>query len=172
MFYIMLLVVGFVGYFLWSRSASKNNLQTIAPYISEESTYPLTARQITIIKQSWQAVLPIKSQAAELFYARLFELDPTTKALFKGKLDYQGDKLMTTLNVVVNAVDNVDDIVPMLEAMGKRHIIYGVEHRHYETVGVAFLWVLEQGLGDQFTDEVKEAWTLVYHLIANYMKEA
>ncbi len=34
------------------------------------------------------------------------------------------------------------------------------------------LWTLEQGLADQFTDEVKDAWGAVYTLVAGVMKQA
>ena len=36
----------------------------------------------------------------------------------------------------------------------------------YETVGAALLWALEQGLGADFTPEIKEAWATVYGLLA------
>lgn len=140
-------------------------------YIKEEAS-PLTKKQIQLIRESWQRVLPIKDMAAELFYARLFELDPSVRRLFKGKLDYQGDKLMTTLNVVVNSLEDLSEVEDMLQAMAKRHIIYGVEAAHFETVGAALLWVLGQGLGDYFTEDVEEAWVIAYGLIAATMKEA
>ncbi|MBE0470461.1 MAG: hemin receptor [Methyloprofundus sp.] len=142
------------------------------PQYRQEDPSALSAYQIQLIQASWQGIIPIKEQAAKLFYARLFELDPSVKKLFKGKLDYQGDKLMTTLNVVVNSLDNLEQVETMLQAMGKRHIIYGVEAAHFETVGAALLSVLEQGLGDNFTEEVKEAWVIAYSLIADTMKQA
>lgn len=149
----------------------KNQAKYTQQYIEEEPS-PLSAKQIHMIRDSWLRVLPIKERAAELFYERLFELDPNVKPLFKGKLDFQGDKLMTTLNVVVNSLDDLSGVEAMLQAMGKRHIIYGVEAAHYETVGAALLWVLKQGLGEYFTQEVEEAWVIAYGLIATTMKEA
>lgn len=149
----------------------KNQTRYAHQYIEEELS-PLSTQQIQLIRDSWQRVLPMKKQAAELFYGRLFELDPSVKSLFKGKLDFQGDKLMTTLNVVVNSLDDLSSVEAMLQAMGERHIIYGVEAAHYETVGAALLWVLQQSLGDYFTEEVEEAWVIAYGLVATTMKEA
>jgi len=149
----------------------KNQARYAHQYIEEEPS-PLSTQQIQLIRDSWQRVLPMKKQAAELFYGRLFELDPSVKSLFKGKLDFQGDKLMTTLNVVVNSLDDLSGVEAILQAMGERHIIYGVEAAHYETVGAALLWVLQQGLGDYFTEEVEEAWVIAYGLVATTMKEA
>jgi len=169
MYGVLFIVIGLACLLLVQNT--KNKRQNEPQYIQEDSS-PLTKKQIHLIQESWQRVLPIKDQAAELFYARLFELDPSVKSLFKGKLDYQGDKLMTTLNVVVNSLDNLGEVEVMLQAMGQRHIIYNVEAAHFETVGAALLWVLGQGLGDYFTEEVKEAWVIAYGLIADTMKQA
>ncbi|SHE19538.1 globin family protein [methanotrophic endosymbiont of Bathymodiolus puteoserpentis (Logatchev)] len=169
MYGILFVVIGLACLLLVQniKKQRQNQLQYI-----QEAPSPLSADQIRLIQESWQRILPIKEQAAELFYARLFELDPSVKKLFKGKLDYQGDKLMTTLDVVVNSLDNLGEVEAMLQAMGKRHIIYGVEVAHFETVGAALLSALEQGLGEYFTEEVKEAWAIAYGLIADTMKQA
>jgi len=170
MMYGILFVVILLAFLLLIQN-KKNQARYTQQYIEEE-TAPLSAEQIQLIRDSWQRVLPIKEQAAELFYARLFELDPSVKALFKGRLDFQGDKLMMTLNVVVNSLDNLTEVEAMLQAMGKRHIIYGVEAAHYETVGAALLWALKPGLGEHFSEEVEEAWVAAYGEIATTMKEA
>jgi hemoglobin-like flavoprotein len=47
-----------------------------------------------------------------------------------------------------------------------------VRDEHYATVGTALLWTLEKGLGDVFTPEVKEAWTVVYNALADTMRKA
>lgn len=128
--------------------------------------------QITLIKNSWEKVLPISEAAAELFYGKLFELDAELKPLFNGDMNEQGAKLMKTLNTVVNSLDKLDTIVPVVQDLGVRHVNYGVKDEHYDTVAVALLWTLSQGLSDDFTDEVKEAWTTAYNLLATTMKNA
>jgi len=171
MMYGLLIFVGLLAFWVFYKNTGDRQLDD--SYIQEEAAVaPLTPEQISLIKESWAKVIPIKETAAELFYARLFELDPTAKALFKGKLDFQGDKLMTTLNVVVESLENLESVIPMLHAMGKRHIIYNVRAEQYDIVGAAFLWVLDQGLGDAFTEETKQAWTIAYGLIASVMLEA
>ena len=170
MMYGVLFIVILLAFLLLVQN-KKNQARNTQQYIEEEPS-PLSAEQIQLIRDSWQRVLPIKEKAAELFYARLFELDPSVKTLFKGRLDFQGDKLITTLNVVVDSLDDFNEVEAMLQAMGKRHIIYGVEAAHYETVGAALLWVLKQGLGEYFTEEVEEAWVIAYGVIATTMKEA
>jgi hypothetical protein len=59
-----------------------------------------------------------------------------------------------------------------VQALGRRHLAYGVRDEHYDTVGGALLWTLEKGLGEAFTPDVKEAWTVVYGIVARVMKDA
>lgn len=115
---------------------------------------------------------PIAEQAAKLFYDRLFALDPALKPLFKGDLVEQGRKLLATLKVAVNGLTKLDKIVPVVRDLGARHAGYGVRDGHYDTVGAALLWILEQGLGDAFTEEVRNAWAATYSLVADVMKDA
>lgn len=132
----------------------------------------MTPAEIKLVTDSWEKVKPISDKAAELFYGKLFELDPSLKALFKGDMAEQGRKLMAMINTAVNGLTNLEAIVPAVQDLGKRHVGYGVTDEHYDTVGAALLWTLEQGLGDGFTDEVKQAWTDTYVLLATTMKEA
>jgi len=127
---------------------------------------------IKLVKDSWTKVVPISETAAELFYTKLFELDPSVRAMFKGDMKEQGRKLMAILNTAVNALDNLEAIVPAVQAMGKRHVGYGVKDEHYDTVGEALIWTLGAGLKDDFTEDTKTAWIEVYTLVADTMKAA
>jgi hemoglobin-like flavoprotein len=132
----------------------------------------MTPEQVEIIRSSWAQVLPIAGDAAGLFYAKLFQLDPELRPLFAANMDEQGRKLMAMIDTAVNGLERLDEIVPAVRALGARHAGYGVEDVDYDTVGIALLWTLEQGLGDAFTTEVKEAWSTVYSLLADTMKNA
>jgi hemoglobin-like flavoprotein len=116
--------------------------------------------------------VPIADQAAALFYGKLFELDPSLKPLFKSDIKEQGKKLMQMITAAVRGLSDLGRLVPVVEDLGRRHVGYGVEDRHYDTVGAALLWTLEQGLGSAFTAEVKAAWATVYSLLATTMKNA
>ena len=132
-----------------------------------------TDRQRALVRESWAAVAPIAPTAAALFYARLFELDPTLRRMF-GHADMaeQGKKLMQTLAVAVASLDRLDALVPAVEALGRRHVGYGVRDAHYATVGEALLWTLGQGLGAAFTDETRDAWAATYATLAGVMQRA
>ncbi len=132
----------------------------------------LTEQQITLVQESWDKVVPIQETAAELFYGQLFSIAPEVKPLFKGDMKSQGRKLMTMLNTAVRSLNNLEKIVPAVQESGRKHVGYGVKDEHYDKVAEALLWTLGKGLGDDFTDEVKEAWVAVYTLLATTMKEA
>lgn len=127
---------------------------------------------ITLVQDSWQKVAAIAPQAAELFYQNLFAADPSLKPLFKGEMPEQGKKLMQMIGAAVGKLNDLPALVPILQGLGKRHAGYGVEDSHYQTVGAALLKTLGQGLGADFTEEVKEAWTAVYTVMADVMVAA
>ena len=128
--------------------------------------------QAQLVQTSFAKVQPIAVVAAELFYGRLFELDPNLKPLFRGDMTEQGHKLMTMLGVAVANLTKPEVVMPALAKLGQSHAGYGVTEAHYETVGSALLWTLEKGLGEDFTSEVKEAWIAVYTVVADTMKAA
>ena len=127
---------------------------------------------ITLVQDSWQQVAAIAPQAAELFYQNLFDADPSLKPLFKGEMPEQGKKLMQMIGAAVGKLNDLPTLVPILQGLGKRHAGYGVEDSHYQTVGAALLKTLGQGLGADFTEEVKNAWTAVYTIMADVMVAA
>jgi hemoglobin-like flavoprotein len=134
---------------------------------------PISARQIELVQSTWKSVVPIADQAASLFYGKLFELDPDIKPLFaQTEIQEQKKKLMQMISVAVNGLVRLDQIVPAVRALGKRHVNYNVQDEHYDSVGDALLWTLEQGLGADFTPEVKDAWAATYTILADTMKAA
>ncbi|QDT58780.1 Bacterial hemoglobin [Stieleria bergensis] len=132
----------------------------------------MTPAQIELVQSTWDAVKPNADTVAELFYQRLFELDPSLKPLFKGDMKEQGKKLMATLSLAVASLTKLEEILPAVQALGRRHVEYGVPEESYQTVGQALLDTLNKGLGDAFTDEVKEAWTQTYVTLSTVMIEA
>ena len=123
----------------------------------------------TLVRQSWKQVLVIRDEAAELFYTRLFELDPALQPLFTGDMAEQGRKLIAMISV---AVSNLERPATLLPALGARHSSYGVKDHHYDTVAAALLDTLQRGLGEAFTPDVKAAWAESYRVITRVMRTA
>ena len=132
----------------------------------------MTPEQIMLVQTSFAQVLPIADTAAVLFYQRLFELDPSLRPMFRGDMHEQGHKLMSMLKLAVNGLTRLDQLVPAVQNLGRRHVGYGVRDEHYDTVASALLWTLRLGLGTAFTPAVEEAWVSAYTLLASTMKAA
>ena len=129
----------------------------------------MTPQQITLVQASFADVKPIATPAAELFYNRLFTLDPALRPLFKGDMGQQGQMLMSMIGAAVIGLKDLERLAPVVRQLGARHVRYGVQAQHYATVGSALLWTLDQGLGDKFTPAVRDAWTQAYTLLADVM---
>ena len=129
----------------------------------------MTPENVSLVQETWAAVEPIADQAADLFYGRLFELDPSLKALFPDDMGEQKKKLLQTLAVCVKGLTDLESIVPAVQALGRRHVEYKVEPEQYKTVGQALVWTLEQGLGEVYTPEVETAWGEVYEILSATM---
>ncbi len=129
----------------------------------------MTPKQIALVQDSFAKVAPISETAAMLFYGRLFEIAPQVKAMFPADMTEQRKKLMATLAFVVNGLGNLESILPAASALATRHVSYGAKREHYPVVGAALLWTLEEGLGDGWTPELKDAWTAAYGTLSGFM---
>jgi nitric oxide dioxygenase len=129
----------------------------------------MNEKQIELVQASFELVRPIADQASETFYARLFEIAPHFKHMFKGDMRKQGAMLMSTLGLAVGSLNKLETILPAVRSLGKRHAGYGVTAEHYQPVAEAFLWTLEYYLREDFTPELKEAWVAAYMTLAGAM---
>ena len=132
----------------------------------------MNTHQIQAVQQSFRLLEPVAEPAMLKFYDRLFELDPDLRHLFRASREEQAKKLAQTLAVVVKSLDRPEQILGAVKDLGRRHGGYGVKDSHYQTVGAALLWTLEQGLGQSFTPEVRDGWATAYGLLASIMQEA
>jgi len=131
----------------------------------------LTPVQKILVQESF-AKPGLADDVAELFYDRLFELDPSLRHLFRGDVPDQRKTLTLVLTVAVKELDRLDQLVSLVEDLGGRLATYGVKEADYDTVGEALLWALRVTLGWQFTPELEGAWTAAYGLLSSAMKSA
>lgn len=132
----------------------------------------MTPRQIALVQSSFAQVLPIADTAAGMFYARLFELAPQVRPMFKGDIAEQGRKLMAMLRTVVAHLDQPEVLLPAARQLARRHVAYGARDEHYAVVGVALLDTLGAGLGEAMTPETRQAWETAYGLLSTVMIQA
>ncbi len=132
----------------------------------------MTPEQIQLVQESFKKVEPIAMTAADLFYNKLFEIAPEVRLLFPEDLSGQKRKLMSMLSTAVKNLHQVETVIPAVQELGRRHVGYDVKDEHYKAVGAALIWTLEQGLGEAFTSDVKEAWVETYGTLEGVMTQA
>lgn len=132
----------------------------------------MTPEQATLVKESFSKLQPHAEMAAEIFYSRLFDVAPELRSMFKADMRGQGRKLMAMIGLAVASLDRLNDLVPVVEDLGRIHYGYGVKDEHYDLVGSALIHTLQRGLGAGFTPAVEEAWLAVYEVLSETMKSA
>lgn len=132
----------------------------------------MTPEQVKLVQDSFKKVEPIAATAGDMFYNRLFEIAPEVRPMFADNIEEQRDKLMSMLGTAVANLHQVETILEPVKALGVKHLDYGVKDEHYDTVGEALIWTLQEGLKEDFTPEVKEAWIETYGTVSSVMKDA
>lgn len=135
-------------------------------------SYTLNQKEIDLVSQSFNKLLNNTDQAVYLFYNRLFSIAPETALLFKTNMSDQRSKFIQMLGQVVRFLSEPDELVLLLQQLGKRHTGYHVLPEQYDDVGNALIWMLEQTLESGFTDETRAAWLKTYAFMADTAKSA
>jgi len=131
-----------------------------------------TEREIELVGKTWEIAGADPDAAATLFYGKLFAKAPGVRPLFPEDMKAQGQKLMQMIGVAVNNMATVEQIIPALEACGRRHVDYGALPDHYPVVGEVLLDTLATAVGDDFTDEARDAWAKTYGILSSVMLDA
>ena len=90
----------------------------------------MTNEQINLVKATFEKIEPLSETVADIFYGRLFELDPNLRHLFKGDMKEQGRKLMQMIGLAVRGLDRIEELIPAVQSLGVRHANYGVKEAH------------------------------------------
>lgn len=132
----------------------------------------LESYQVRLLQTSFAEVLRWPDIAADHFYGELFNRSPETRVFFKEDLSAQRSALIESLELAVSGAATPDHFFGYVEDLGRRHAGYGVRRRHYDSAGAALIWMLEQVLGDGFTDDTRETWETFWERIARTMISA
>jgi len=133
----------------------------------------LDEHTITTLETTFSQFAKGKEESAALFYERLFALDPSLRRLFvHAEMKSQQAKLMAALALVIGNLRNFSQVAPTLETLAVKHLAYGVEESHYETVGNALIQTLALSFGNAFTNEIRAIWIAAYGAVSGVMIEA
>jgi hemoglobin-like flavoprotein len=70
---------------------------------------------------------------------------------------------VAALGAVVSNIDEIDNVVPLLEQLGRDHRRFSV---HYTAVGASLLATLQHFLGRLWMPDLADTWTQAYGLVA------
>lgn len=132
----------------------------------------MTPNQVRLVQESYATVRGRGHVLAQIFYVRLFVIDPTVKPLFPADLTAQHAKLSALLDHVIIGLDDLTPLLSQIQDLGRRHAAYGVAERHYASVGAALIWALEVAGGERLPRAAREAWIEAYGVLSGAMIEA
>lgn len=132
----------------------------------------MTPEQMALVRRSFADLQPAAALAAQQFYARLFELDPALRPLFRGGMVAQGHQWMTMLGMALGLLEDPSRLEAALQRLGQRHACYGVQARHYRSVGQALMDTLAGLHGPAFTPPLREAWAVLFTELTRAMRDA
>jgi hemoglobin-like flavoprotein len=130
----------------------------------------MNKQQIELLQRTFAKVEPVAQEAGELFYGRLFEMDPSLRPLFTGDMTMQASMVITAIGLAIQGLDHPEAVIPQLALIGQRHVNYGAMPTDFDKFGAALQWALAQTLGDDFTQPVQEAWGEAFKFITREMK--
>jgi hemoglobin-like flavoprotein len=151
---------------------------SVAPYAtllhfpyraSPDPGITLTAKQKRLIRESFLQLEPAFDLVGQLFFYKLYRLDPSFRHRFAGPVAIQGRKFMAALKLGIVSLNYEGGLAPTLRLLGVRHRLLGIKVRHYRLMAKALMWTLEQSLGEHFTRETKDAWSAMLTQITRVM---
>lgn len=143
----------------------------------------MTPAQLRLLQTSFAKIDPMADQFGTLFYTRLFTIAPEVRPMFRTDIKAQQSKFMkiiaevvqlhlrstVALPVTAQACDSA--VIPGAFWCGKLHVAYGVRMEDFATMRLALLWAVERTLGEECTEEIKDAWGAAYDIVVGAMKD-
>ncbi len=139
-------------------------------YIKIRNERKVLKMQVGLLRESYAMVAQFGDTFARWFYVHLFQDYPDAKVFFKNtNMRRQESSLMATLAAVIAGVERGENLVPVLQALGKKHAGYGVQQDHYPFVGATLIKTFHHMLGPRFTLDMEEAWSEAFDIISATM---
>ena len=132
----------------------------------------MTPGQKILVEDNFEKIIPIADCISTLFYIRLFELSPDIQSFFEDIQEIREHNVIGVMSSAINVFEDFESSLAQIEEIGRRYGAYGIKNEHYDAVGTALLWSLEQGLDKEFTLESMAAWRSMYGLLSSAMRSA
>ena len=117
----------------------------------------LTPAAIARLKDSFRVITQERA-LAPLFYARLFERDPSTRALFPQDMTRQHAHFNVALAILIGNLEYLGALDDPLRELGGRHVAYGVRREHYAEFRDTLIELLAECAGDLWSPRLRDDW--------------
>jgi hemoglobin-like flavoprotein len=121
----------------------------------------LTAEQKRLIRESFVRLEPAIDLVGQLFYLKLYRLDPSFRDRFGGDPETLGRKFMAGVKLTIVSLKHEDCLTPIIKLLGLRQRQLGMKVRDYRMMSKAWMWTLERSLDKSLTNQTKDAWTVL-----------
>jgi hypothetical protein len=128
-----------------------------APFGADEIL--LTPQQKRLIRESFVRLEPALDLVGQLFFLKLYRLDPALRRRFGSDPKTLGRKFMAAVKLTIISLNHEDGLAPTLKLLGVRQRMLGMRVRDYRMMTKAWMWTLERSLEKSLTRQGKDAWT-------------
>mmetsp|Transcript_29780 Transcript_29780/g.71770 ORF Transcript_29780/g.71770 Transcript_29780/m.71770 type:complete len:1445 (+) Transcript_29780:115-4449(+) len=114
----------------------------------------------SLVLKSWDICMDnyTEEDLGGMLFDTLFELAPSLKSMFARPRPVMAMKFVEMVSTLVSFVDDESRMIEQINWLGSRHVKYGAKPHHIPIMGQVLLTVLEQSCGDEWTDEMANAW--------------
>ena len=130
----------------------------------------MNSKQIALVRKTCSDVAPVADSTAEVFYQKLFQLNPALRPVFAGHLHERGRHLLETVEAAARVTDKPDLLASVMADLDNHQIASAAGDRRYEAIGAALILAFRQGLGPAFTPDARQAWIALFDYIDGTMK--
>ncbi|KAL5009416.1 hypothetical protein ScPMuIL_014997 [Solemya velum] len=154
-------------------------------FINEGTKLQLAPSDIIVLRLSWTSFVAgdLANRGFECFL-RMFKNHPKTQEMFEfargtdsaqmqnsSRLLFHVTRVMKYIGKVVENLDSLEDVVPMLRQLGGRHGTagYNVPPEYFPFFGEAMRQLMKEG-SKNFDDKKEKLWTELYTFIIDQLK--
>ncbi|WP_026581493.1 NO-inducible flavohemoprotein [Bacillus sp. J33] len=130
----------------------------------------LDTKTIEIIKSTVPVLEKHGEDITKTFYNLMFTNHPELLNIFNHANQKQGRQQKALANSVYAAakyIDQLEAILPVVTQIAHKHRSLGVKPEHYPIVGEHLILAIKEVLKEAATEEIIEAWTKAYGVIAD-----
>ncbi|CAM3419428.1 NO-inducible flavohemoprotein [Marinicrinis lubricantis] len=130
----------------------------------------LSEKTIEIIKSTVPVLETHGVDITKRFYQLLFANHPELLNIFNHENQKKGRQQTALANAVYAAaqhIDHLEQILPVVKQIAHKHRSLGIKPEHYPIVGTNLIAAIKDVLGEAATDEIVQAWTEAYGVIAD-----